>query len=64
MVDILVNITVNIDYPDEDIEQITYDKLEKDLEEVSKIFDEYKIPYFLSKAYDVSEHYLVRFIRR
>lgn len=34
MVDILVNITVNIDYPDEDIEQITYDKLEKDLEEV------------------------------
>jgi len=34
MVDILVNITVNIDYPDEDIEQITYENLEKDLEEV------------------------------
>ena len=34
MVDILVNITVNIDYPDEDIEQITYENLEKDLTEV------------------------------
>lgn len=31
LVDILVNITVNIDYPDEDIEEITYDTLEKDL---------------------------------
>ncbi len=31
LVDILVNITVNIDYPDEDIEEITYERLEKDL---------------------------------
>ncbi len=34
LVDILVNVTVNIDYPDEDIEEITYEKLEKDLMEV------------------------------
>lgn len=34
LVDILVNVTVNIDYPDEDIEEITYEKLEKDLIEV------------------------------
>lgn len=31
LVDILVNVTVNIDYPDEDIEQLTYDKLKNDL---------------------------------
>ena len=34
LVDILVNVTVNIDYPDEDIEEITYEKLETDLIEV------------------------------
>ncbi len=34
LVDILVNVTVNIDYPDEDIEEITYDKLKEDLENV------------------------------
>lgn len=34
LVDILVNVTVNIDYPDEDIEEITYEKLESDLNEV------------------------------
>ena len=26
-----VNITVNIDYPDEDIEEVTYDDLEKNI---------------------------------
>lgn len=31
LVDILVNVTVNIDYPDEDIEQLTYDKLREDI---------------------------------
>ena len=36
LVDVLVNITVNIDYPDEDIEEITYDKLEQDLSLVRK----------------------------
>lgn len=39
LVDILVNITVNIDYPDEDIEEITYEKLEKDLESVAEDID-------------------------
>lgn len=34
LVDILVNITVNIDYPDEDIEILTYQNLIKGLEEV------------------------------
>ncbi len=34
LVDILVNVTVNIDYPDEDIEQLTYDKLKTDLQAV------------------------------
>ena len=31
LVDILVNVTVNIDYPDEDIEQLTYSKLKDDM---------------------------------
>lgn len=31
LLDILVNITVNIDYPDEDIEELTYEKLKKDI---------------------------------
>lgn len=35
LVDILVNVTVNIDYPDEDIEEITYDKLGADLEDAA-----------------------------
>ena len=35
ILDILVDLTVNIDYPDEDIEQLTYEKLLADLDEVS-----------------------------
>ncbi len=31
LLDLLVDITVNIDYPDEDIEELTYDKLEGDI---------------------------------
>ena len=31
LVDVLVNLTVNIDYPDEDIEEMTYTKLEESL---------------------------------
>lgn len=31
LLDLLVNLTVNIDYPDEDIEEITYDNLEKNI---------------------------------
>ena len=39
LVDILVNLTVNIDYPDEDIEEITYEKLSFDLNEVLSEID-------------------------
>lgn len=31
LLDLLVDITVNIDYPDEDIEEMTYDKLEENI---------------------------------
>lgn len=31
MMDLLVNVTVNLDYPDEDIEELTYEELEKSL---------------------------------
>lgn len=34
LTDVLVNLTVNIDYPDEDIEEITYKELAHDLETV------------------------------
>ena len=34
LVDLLVNLTVNIDYPDEDIEEMTYEKLIEGLENV------------------------------
>ncbi len=36
LTDILVNLTVNIDYPDEDIEQITYENLKESLEKARK----------------------------
>lgn len=36
LVDVLVNVTVNIDYPDEDIEVMTYEKLVSDLEKVKE----------------------------
>lgn len=36
LVDILVNVTVNIDYPDEDIEQLTYSKLTDDLVKIKE----------------------------
>lgn len=34
LVDVLVDLTVNIDYPDEDIEEVTYDKLIRGLGEI------------------------------
>ncbi len=40
LVDILVNITVNIDYPDEDIEELTFERLEKELHKVKDSIDE------------------------
>lgn len=39
LVDILVNVTVNIDYPDEDIEEITYSKLSDDISDVKNDID-------------------------
>lgn len=45
LVDILVNLTVNIDYPDEDIEEMTYEKLEEGLRLVNN-----KIEGLLSTA--------------
>ena len=43
LVDVLVDLTVNIDYPDEDIEEVTYDRLEKGLteirDEIAKLLD-------------------------
>lgn len=36
LLDILVNITVNIDYPDEDIEEVVYGDLEKELGKVQE----------------------------
>lgn len=39
LVDILVDLTVNIDYPDEDIEQMTFDKLTRALKEIKAGID-------------------------
>lgn len=39
LMDVLVNITVNLDYPDEDIEEITYDKLDRDLRDIDNDID-------------------------
>lgn len=36
LMDILVNMTVNIDYPDEDIEEMTYENLKNDLQEIDE----------------------------
>ena len=35
ILDVLVNITVNIDYPDEDIDEIVYEDLGKEIEEIT-----------------------------
>lgn len=37
LLDVLVDITVNIDYPDEDIELIVYEKLDNELEKVENL---------------------------
>lgn len=39
LTDVLVNITVNIDYPDEDIEEMTYEKLSGNLAEISEAIE-------------------------
>ncbi len=40
LLDILIKVTVNIDYPDEDIEQLTYRELEKDILAVREKIEE------------------------
>ena len=39
LLDLLVDITVNIDYPDEDIEEMTYDKLEKNISAIGEMIE-------------------------
>ena len=39
ILDVLVDLTVNIDYPDEDIEELTYDKLEKSISLISDMIE-------------------------
>lgn len=39
LLDLLVDITVNIDYPDEDIEEITYEKLEESIVETQDMIE-------------------------
>lgn len=39
LVDLLVDLTVNIDYPDEDIEEVTYEKLREGLEDLGSEID-------------------------
>lgn len=36
---------------------------EKDIESISKVFDDYNIPYFITKSYDISSHFFVKFIK-
>ena len=38
-------------------------ELEKDAMAISKVFDEYGIPYFIAKPYDIADHFYVRFIK-
>ncbi len=39
LLDLLVDITVNIDYPDEDIEELTYDKIEENILIIGEMID-------------------------
>lgn len=38
-------------------------ELDKDVELISRVFDSYDIPYFISRSYDVSSHFFVKFIK-
>lgn len=38
-------------------------ELEKDIDAISKTFDEFDIPYFISKPYNVVDHFFVRFFK-
>lgn len=39
LLDLLVDITVNIDYPDEDIEELTYEKLERNISSIGEMIE-------------------------
>ena len=39
LLDLLVNVTVNIDYPDEDIEELTYEKMEDEISQISNMIE-------------------------
>ena len=39
LMDLLVNVTVNIDYPDEDIEELTYEKMEKEISHIGDMIE-------------------------
>lgn len=39
LLDLLVNVTVNIDYPDEDIEELTYSDMEKEISQISDMIE-------------------------
>lgn len=39
LMDLLVNVTVNIDYPDEDIEELTYETMEKDISHIGDMIE-------------------------
>lgn len=58
LLDSLVNLTVNIDYPDEDIEVITYKKLRDDLvsakEKIEKILSTYDTGRIIKEGLNVS----------
>ncbi len=38
-------------------------ELEKDSELISKVFDEFDIPYFISRPYNIADHFFVRFLK-
>ncbi len=39
LLDLLVNVTVNIDYPDEDIEELTYEKMGNDISQIGAMIE-------------------------
>ncbi len=57
-IDILVNITVNIDYPDEDIEEVVYSKLLEDLQnilvDVNKLYNTYERSKIVREGYNIA----------
>jgi len=42
---------------------IVDNELETDEDAIKQVFEDYEIPYFLKKSYDVSKHFFVKFIK-